>query len=1143
MLFARIFVDRRSAAAILLIALAVLGAFAPRARAQAVAIAEIDGYVTDPSGQAIVGAQVKATELDKDQVHNTMSNATGRYALPDLPVGNYRLEVSVAGFKTYVQTGIILQVASNIEINVPMQIGAVTESIRVEANAAMVETKENSVAQVIDQQRMIDLPLNGRNPTQLLTLTGAGTSTMTLNSGDLTGSKNVQGTAGGSGQFSVAGSQANGITFLLDGGDNNDAFSNVNLPMPFPDAIQEFNVQTNGLPAQYGLHPGGAVNIVTKSGANAFHGDLFEFLRNGDLNGRNEGIATISNGLFSNALQPKRDSLKRNQFGGTAGGRIIKDKLFFFGGYQGTRQRSDPLQNQAWVPTPAVLQGNFSVVDGSKLNGGCLNKAVLLKDPSGQIYPGNQIPVSSFDKAGFKLASSYLPSTPDPCGAVTFGYLANNPDDEWIGRVDYIINDKHSFFGRYFIYDYLAESLFDGTNALTTGQPGNKVRTQTMTLGDTYTLSPTEVNAFHATANRRRNNRADAPNLFSPDSLGVNMWQAVPNYTQLTVSTYSGGGFNIGCGTCALATFDVNTYQVSDDFTWIRGRHQFAFGFDGRKSQFNSVNNQQSNGQFTFNGSTSGDGMADLLIGRFSGLTDGKVISDYLRLNVIAGYAQDAFHVTPRMTINFGVRWEPTVPSYDKYGRGNQFNWNLFEQGWHSSVYPTAPAGLIFSGDSAQDPYGKAFTASHWATFSPRLGLVWDPRGDGKQTVRGAVTLIHDTNELFYPERWTTNSPYVSSLSFTSGQFLNPFAGVAGGDPFPGGTVFPSIATTGAPGAYISVPPNIKPMYVIQWNLSYQRQIATDWLVTANYLGNATRHLLGSVDVNYSIDVPVAGKAASTSNTNQRRLTYLMNPTTGGSYGDIQVSDDGNNAEYHGLLVSLQHRMAKNFTFLSNYTLSHCISTWDFAGELAGPVYQNPTGHQGERGNCGFDHRQVFNTSLVIISPGLGSSVAKAITKNWQLSPIVSLFTGNPIQLTDGKDISLSGQNLDRPENILPGQVYQKTRTGSAIDWFNPAAFVCAGNLPATPCTAFTGLFGDVGRNSVYGPGVISFDTALTRRFAFKERFKLDFRADFFNVMNHANWANPTASNPASATFGQITTFNSGNLSPRQIQMALKLFF
>jgi hypothetical protein len=531
--------------------------------------------------------------------------------------------------------------------------------------------------------------------------------------------------------------------------------------------------------------------------------------------------------------------------------------------------------------------------------------------------------------------------------------------------------------------------------------------------------------------------------------------------------------------------------------------------------------------------------MADLLIGRLSGLTDGKVISDYLRLNVVAGYAQDAFHVTSRFTINYGLRWEPTVPSYDKYGRGNQFNWSLFEQGVVSTVYPTAPPGLVFYGDSA-DKYGKAFTASHWGTVSPRLGMVWDPEGNGKQTIRAAFTMIHDTNELFYPERWTTNSPYVSSLSFTSGQFSNPFAGVAGGDPFPGAIVFPSIATTGAPGAYISVPPNINPMYVMQWNLSYQRQIGADWRVTASYMGNATRHLLGSVDENYSIDVPVAGKAASTSNTNQRRLTYLLNPTTGGSYGDIQVSDDGNNGEYHGLLVSMLHRMATNFTLLTNYTWSHCVSSWDFAGELAGPVYENSAaGNLWERGNCGFDHRQVFNVSLVYQTPGWGHSVLKTLSKNWQVGAISSLATGYPIQLTDGgKDISLSGQDLDRPLNILPSQVYVKQNTGSYYDWFNPNAFECAGNPTGTACSIFSGQFGDVGRNSIYGPGSIGLDTALTRSFQFKERARLDFRADFFNVMNHANPSNPTTS-ITSGTFGEISTYG----TPRQIQMALKLIF
>jgi hypothetical protein len=652
----------------------------------------------------------------------------------------------------------------------------------------------------------------------------------------------------------------------------------------------------------------------------------------------------------------------------------------------------------------------------------------------------------------------------------------------------------------------------------------------TMTIGDTYTISPTMVNSFHATFDRRRNNRASAANLFSPVDLGVNMFINYPHYTQLSVSGYSGGGFNVGCGTCAFSNFNINTYQLADDFTIMRGKHQIAFGFDGRKDQFNSFNHQQSNGQWTFNGSTSGDGLADLLIGRFSNLTDGNVISDYLRQTVVAAYVQDAIKPTSHLSINIGVRWEPSVPAYDKQGRGNQFSYPLFLQNWHSSVYPTAPAGLIFTGDT-ENKYGLALTAAHWATFSPRLGIVWDPNGDGKQTIRASFGLMHDTTELFYPERWTTNAPYVSSLTLTSGQFSNPFASYVSptgkpGDPFPGAAVFP------AGGAYISVPGNLKVTYMMQWNVSYQRQLAKDWMVTANYLGNASRHIWGSTDINYSI--PTAG--ASTSNTNARRLTSLLNPTTGQYYGNIQQSDDGANAEYHGLLMKAEKRMGHHFALHTTYAYSHCVSSWDFAGELAGTIYQNPLNRAtGERGNCGYDHRHSFTTSLVALSPGFGGGPARFITKDWQVSPIISMFTGNPIQITDGKDISLSGQNLDRPNVILPDQVYGAPKT--VLQYLNPAAFQCAGSNSA--CTVFSGQFGNLGRNSLYGPGQRNFDIAVSRQFQMRERFKMEFRSDFFNILNHANWNNPVSSLSSAATFGQITTFG----APRIIQMAMKLYF
>jgi hypothetical protein len=309
----------------------------------------------------------------------------------------------------------------------------------------------------------------------------------------------------------------------------------------------------------------------------------------------------------------------------------------------------------------------------------------------------------------------------------------------------------------------------------------------------------------------------------------------------------------------------------------------------------------------------------------------------------------------------------------------------------------------------------------------------------------------------------------------------------------------------------------------MQYHLSYQRQVK-DWLLTANYLGNVTRHIWGSIDANQAI--PIAG--ATTSNTNKRRMTYLDNATTGQYYAEIQQTDDGANAAYNALALRVEHRMGNHFQVLTNYTWSHCTSTWDFAGELAGTVYQNSLDRaNGERGNCGYDHRHVFNATLVASSPGLGSGFAKMITKDWQLSPIVGIFSGNPIQITDGKDISLSGQNLDRPNVILPDSVYPSQR--SPQEEFNPAAFAYAA----------AGTFGNLGRNSVYGPGRINWDMALSRPFQVRERWKLEIRSDFFNIMNHGNPSNLGTSLSSSGTLGTVTSYT----APRIIQLAMKLYF
>jgi len=672
--------------------------------------------------------------------------------------------------------------------------------------------------------------------------------------------------------------------------------------------------------------------------------------------------------------QPIRDSLKRNQFGGTAGGKIIKNKLFFFGGYQQTTQRSNPADTTAHTETSLTGAGNFSIEDAATSAGGCQTKAIQLKDPvTSTPFAGNVIPSSRFDPSSLKLLN-YIPVSTDKCGVYLYGQLANNPDWQYIGKVDFTKSDKHLMYVRYYIYNYVAESFFDGKNALTTGpNPGNKDETNTLTFGDTYTLSATKVNSFHATFDRRADNRGSATNLFGPHALGMNINDNMPdNYIQVTVGNY----FNVACGTCAPGYFDVNNYQLSDDYQMSVGKHQISVGFDGRKEQFNSLNNQQSNGQWTFSGGSTytGDNLADLLIGHLSAWNQGNALSDYIRQTVIGLYVQDSWRATAHLTINAGVRWEPDMPAFDKQCRGNQFNMADFINGVHSTQYPNAPAGLLF-GNDAGNTNGCAFSNKHLLDSSPRLGLVWDPTGNGKQTIRAAFGLMHDNTELFYPERWTTNPPYASQVNdltslLNTAPFSSPWNGYVSptgvaGDPFPGAALFP----TG--GAYVSIPPNVHATYMMQWNLSYQKQIAKNWLATATYIGNKTNHILGENDINS----PTPSATATVANEQARRPLTLINPTQGAYYSTIIQTDDGATSSYNALLLKADHRLSNRFSLLTNYTWSHCISTWDFGGELAAEDYQNPLNRDAEKADCNFDRRHTFNTSMVDY-PGLADCTA-----------------------------------------------------------------------------------------------------------------------------------------------------------------------
>jgi hypothetical protein len=1095
-------------------------------QAQATAVAQVSGTVTDATGAAIVNAQVTMTEISKNMVRTVATDTSGRYTLPNLPVGPYRLEVKTAGFKDYVQDGIQLTVNNNIEINVPMQVGAASERVEVSAIASMVETKETSVSSLIDEKRINELPLNGRQVTQLIIgLGGAAYG----DSGD-TGSKTFYSST----RISVAGGQGNGTAYLLDGGDNTDAMSNVNLPFPFPDALQEFSIETSAVSSRFGTHPGATVNVVTKSGANQFHGDLFEYLRNGDVNARN---------FFATS----RDSLKRNQFGGTLGGRILRDKLFFFVGYQGTRNRSNPPSTTTFIPNAAMLSGDFTTVATAACQSN--GKAVNLTAP----FTGNRIPVSQLNTVAVNFANNYLPiSSADRCGKVTFGIPITGDEDQVIGRMDWIQNSKHTLYGRYFIDDFQNPATYDGKNVLTTTQAGNLERAQSLTIGDTYTFGPSTLNSLHLTFNRRRDDRGPTDKVINPTQLGINMYSAVPNFLLFSLT----GAFSTFCGTCAPGHFNVTEYQVADDVDVIRGRHQMAFGFNMERVFNNTISGFNENGNFAFNSTRTNLALADFLTGQPSDFTQTNATPDDLSTWIMSFYAQDTFKVNSRFSLNYGIRWEPTFANPDKYLRGSSFSLAGLQAGQISKVYPNAPAGLFFPGD-------VGIPLANWkaakANFAPRAGIVWNPHGDGRDTLRIGAGILYDVAETWFNERETTNAPVGTAIDLPNpvGGLTNPWQGYAGGNPFPTGNTayFP---TSG--GAYVNMPLNPKPTYVANWNVTYQRQFSGSWMASVSYLGNKTTHLWSSGgEVNPAVYLglnpcTINGTSYSVcstvANTNQRRIFSLANPATGSAYGSVNTTDDGAVARYNGVIFSIEHRLAHNFSFLANYTNSYCVSDADFGAALAADTNSQPFNRHADWGPCVFDTRHNFNASLAATSSlKTAKPWVRRLLSDWQIAPLVHASSGQPLNLTLGKDNSLTGLNPtnsnDRPNQILANVAATNpvclNGTTACVQWLNPAAF--AANVP--------GSFGNLGRNSVRGPKTVNFDAAVSRLFRVTERYSVQARMDAFNVFNHTNYVG--AISPAGTVTGYTTLSQSMTSStfgrvqaafdPRILQFSMKFIF
>lgn len=1098
---------------------------------------QISGTIKDPSGSAVPGAAIKATQTATGAVRTATSGASGDYVLPNLPIGPYQLEVTKEGFTRYVQTGIVLQVESNPTVDVTLQVGAVSEQVSVEANAAEVETRSTSIGNVVNNQQVAEMPLNGRDPHELIFLAGMANFPGT---GSFSSVRNYPTVV-----VSVAGGNGDAVAYMLDGSMWQDPYNSLSLPLPFPDALQEFKVETSAVPAQYGYHASATVNAVTKSGTNEYHGDLFEFLRNGDLNARD---------FFALA----RDTLKRNQFGGVVGGPVLprfKNKLFFFGGAQRTSLRSDGSQNIAYIPTAAALGGDFTALASPACNKG---RQVTL--PASLGFTNNMIAPSLLDPVAVNIAK-LLPATASPCGQVNYGLVSNVDENLVVAKIDWQISDKDSMFGRYMSADLTQPSTFDGKDPLSISTGLVHDLDYGFTIGDTYLFSPTLVNSLRLGGNRA-NVTTIEDNFTNYAALGSNM----DALGQTTLAIAATGAFAIGGGPASgKGSHSSPLWSIFDDVSLIKGTHQIGFGGSIYQQGLNYFSAGNAIGTFTFSSSNTGLILGDFMLGLPQSLSQGTVYGFYTRQFYNSLYIQDNWKITSRLTLNYGMRWEPYLAPYNNRHENEYFNYADYEAGIHSTIFTNAPAGLFFPGD-AQYTSGNYMNGPVWDKFFPRLGLAWDPLGDGKMTIRAAYGMYGDRPNMLNGTQEYSSQPFGSQFTVSGGTLSNPWKNYPGGDPLP------ALSSVLGIGAYQSDIPffaygtfvtsdlaNFHPMYMNQWNLSIQRQVGKDWLLSANYIGNSTIHMISNEDINQAeflglgpctiqtASGPVSYSTCSTvSNQNQRRITSILNPAQGQYYGAIGLMDDGGTAEFEGLFLTAQKRLSRGVTAQANYTYSHCISD----------VYQTNTGATGVapaqdrrqyRSNCiGIDLRQQLVLNLVATTPRFANRALRLVASNWQVAPIMEIKSAQEFSVFTGTDQALTTV-ANQPPNLVNPNPYPSNQTVN--NWINASAFA-----PAP-----LGTYGNLGYNNMKGPGVFQLNLALSRTFAVKEKMALQIRAEAFNLPNHLN-AFPPGGSPISQTavgasaalnasnFGQITSDISGNNGLlagdyRVVQFAMKFVF
>ena len=1118
---------------------------------------QINGVVKDSSGSVMPGAAIKATQTATGVVRTATSGTDGSYAIPNLPTGPYLVEVTKEGFSRFVQMGIVLEVASNATLDVAMKVGAVSEQVTVEATTMQVETRTNSIGQVVDNKRIMEMPLNGRDVHSLIFLAGMA---------NFPGNNSLQSVRNyPTVVVTVAGGMPDSVAYALDGVVHQDPYNNLSLPLPFPDAVQEFKVEWSASQPQYGFHSTATVNAATKSGTNQFHGDLFEFLRNYHLN---------ANDFFSNQAGKPRDTYKRNQFGGVIGGPIQKDKLFFFGGYQRTTLRSDGTANTAFIPTPAMATGDFS--------------SITTPLPSSLGFVGNKISPTLLDKTALNIFKT-IPATADPTGKTFFSTVGNQDEDLYTGKVDYQLNSKNSVFGRIIAAKLSQGSSYDGKNPLTIANYGLDDLVYGIALGHTWVISPSLVSSLRLGANRT--NIAKVPDQYgSFNDFGANVSPLGGKNIAVTTT----GFFTIGGGGAAPGvSHNGPLWSINEDLNWVKGSHQFGFGGAIYHQQLNywSGGGVNATGLATFDGSgATSNALVNFMLGSPTTWSQGTLYGYYSRQYYGALYAQDNWKIGRRLTVNYGVRWEPYTAVFQKYDHQDlHFDPALFTKNVRSSFYQNAPAGLVFSGDP-QYTCGNSFNCPKWNKFFPRVGFAWDPKGDGRMTIRVGYGMFGDRMSMLSLSQEQFGAPFGNTVSVSGANLTDPWAKYPGGAGglLPAGQNPMAIlaarsgfgnAAANIPfptfGSYISSPlSDFKPTYVNQYNVSVQRQVGKDWLLSANFVATSTIHMVSGTNLNPAIYTAgttttangcpvIAGTAtfplSCVGNQNQRRPLFLQNAALGQYYSGIGLVDDGGTATYDGLNLSAQKRLSHGINVLVNYTWSHCISDQWFQNPTAGNGNSIPGDRRKWRGNCqGLDQRQLFQVSMVGTTPKFNNRIARMLGSNWQFAPNLEIKSSQFFTIVTGSDVALT-TTINQTPNQLLADPYPANQ--SVDKWLISTAPQIRADLRDTSpafANAATGSYGNLGYNNLKGPGIFQLNIAVSRNFRIREGQTLQLRGEAFNLPNHLNPGTPGGVSPtnfggiatlSAPNFGAITndiSGTNGGLIPgdyRVVQLAMKFIF